>query len=154
MCTDTKMLVLMPSSVIVCLQFVMQAGLVQLFRLLRLQQPSRPPESSPEALRSHTAGQTCNLRRDSGLTLVFLRKAMPSDDDEEEAAELFSCGICEDLMIVPTTPRVTTARVHKLSTAWHALLIHPRLVCCGRSFCKDCLQPSGVQHFFLFISVW
>ena len=42
---------------------------------------------------------------------------MPSDDDEEEAAELFSCGICEDLMIVPTTPRVTRARVHELSEA-------------------------------------
>ncbi|CAE7334648.1 BFAR [Symbiodinium necroappetens] len=44
-------------------------------------------------------------------------QAMPSDDDEEEAAELFSCGICEDLMIVPTT-----------------------LVCCGRSFCKECVR--------------
>mmetsp|Transcript_57311 Transcript_57311/g.134067 ORF Transcript_57311/g.134067 Transcript_57311/m.134067 type:complete len:447 (+) Transcript_57311:65-1405(+) len=36
---------------------------------------------------------------------------------EEEAAELFSCGICEDIMVVPIT-----------------------LACCGRSFCKECVR--------------
>ncbi|CAK9077053.1 unnamed protein product [Durusdinium trenchii] len=36
---------------------------------------------------------------------------------EEEVAELFCCGICEDLMLAPIT-----------------------LVCCGRSFCKECLR--------------
>ncbi|CAJ1334215.1 unnamed protein product [Effrenium voratum] len=36
---------------------------------------------------------------------------------EDEVAELFCCSICEDLMLAPTT-----------------------LVCCGRSFCKECLH--------------
>jgi len=37
--------------------------------------------------------------------------------DEDAVAEAFSCGICEDLLLEPTT-----------------------LVCCGRSFCKGCLR--------------
>jgi len=37
--------------------------------------------------------------------------------EAEEVAELFCCGICEDLMLAPIT-----------------------LVCCGRSFCKECLR--------------
>eukprot|EP00434_Breviolum_minutum_P009813 symbB.v1.2.008643.t1/scaffold540.1/size189765/8 len=38
-------------------------------------------------------------------------------NEAEEVAELFCCGICEDLMLAPIT-----------------------LVCCGRSFCKECLR--------------
>ncbi|CAK0834850.1 unnamed protein product [Prorocentrum cordatum] len=41
----------------------------------------------------------------------------PLDAEDEETAEIFSCGICDDLMLGPTT-----------------------LGCCGRSFCRRCLR--------------
>ena len=49
---------------------------------------------------------------------------------DEEVAELFCCGICEDLMLAPTTPLREVID----------LCLCVRLVCCGRSFCKECLR--------------
>merc|ERR550514_1318887 len=42
--------------------------------------------------------------------------AASGNPEDDEVAELFSCGICDDVMLDPTT-----------------------LGCCGKSFCRRCL---------------